>query len=234
MSSTIAFFVARNPDKLRSLVLAANVSEATVSAHLTIVQGPAQDVEAVKQTLKTRDGHLASRIVFAIGAAPVLQWSLFRPVTLDDPTVCETAITTILSAVSSLSYPVAPLVALVSTTGIGARRDVPYAFIPFYKLVLAVPHEDKEKLEEAAHAAQRQGVVRGVVVVKASLLMDGDADEAKLRVGNRWKGRGEDDVAIGYTVTRGDVGDWMFRVLVKGDDEEWGTSEGGRIVTLTR
>ncbi|KAI5477197.1 hypothetical protein MNV49_006641 [Pseudohyphozyma bogoriensis] len=223
--------LARTPQKLHDLVAKAGVPSFQ-AALLTIIQGPAQEEDAVKRVLRSEDGQLVQRIIFSIGAAPVFTKNPLRPVTLDNPTVCADSVTTLVECIASLRYPLAPLLTVISTTGTTKKRDVPYLFMPMYHWVLAVPHVDKRKMELAVVHAQKRGVVRGSVIIRPSLLMDGPADESKVKVGNVWGN--EKTIKIGYTVNREDVGAWMFKELVDGGDDAWGTVAGGRAVTLTR
>ena len=73
--------------------------------------------------------------------------------------------------------------------------------------------------------AERTGVVRAFTAVRPTLLTNGEARGVeKLRVGT------EEEPAIGYTISREDVGMWMFEELMKGGGQErW----KGKKVSLT-
>lgn len=114
---------------------------------------------------------------------------------------------------------------------------MPLAFLPLYHWGLAVPHENKRRMEgllEEASKAGKSVPIDGFVSVRASLLMDGAGKGTEaVRVGwevdegGAMKGPGP---AVGYTVARDDVGLWMFEELVKSDGrDDW----RGRYVTLT-
>ncbi|KAI6817636.1 hypothetical protein KC340_g14497 [Hortaea werneckii] len=221
--------LARTPAKLTASLKNKDVSPETLDKHLTITQGDVKDVSAVKETLSLSAGHpgnIVDKIISGIGGAPAFQWSLTRPFTLGDPTICQDAGQTILKALgelqSSKEEGKKPILINVSTTGIpspGCPRDVPLLFVPLYHWALAVPHEDKKVLQKtlAGHMKSESALLRGFVHVKPSLLMDGEAMGLQaVRDGV------ETAPAVGYTIRRADVGSWMFERLVKGDvKREW-------------
>jgi hypothetical protein len=107
---------------------------------------------------------------------------------------------------------------------------------PLYRLLLAEPHRDKRAMEvavvEAALAADSP--LAGFVVVRPSFLLDGKGKGVdKVRVG--WERHAADEreagpgPAVGYTISRADVGGWIFEELVKANAAEW----DGRCVSLT-
>ncbi|KAK9323501.1 hypothetical protein V1517DRAFT_320006 [Lipomyces orientalis] len=231
--------LARTPAKLTSQLLAQGLPQETLDQHLTIVQGDATNVEDVKRALLL-DGKLVSFIVSGLGGKPVLQKSLRTPVTLDNPHIGAIYAETFLNALREIcaenpsAAATKPLLAYVSTTGISnGPEDVPFWFRFLYHIVLAVPHVDKRKMESIfmSHMAQPEAserLLRGVVGVRASLLTGGiDYKSGKgwktLRVGT------EEKPAVGYTIARADVGEWIFEEVVKEDGGEW----VGNSVTLT-
>jgi hypothetical protein len=135
-----------------------------------------------------------------------------------------------------------PLLAFISTTGIGrGPEDVPFWLRWLYHYVLRVPHEDKRIMESVflrgsgsgsagggGDDADREMVFRGVVGVRPSLLTGtGDVRDglgmAAVRVGR------EKEPAVGYSIKRADVGEWVFREVVERGAEGW----EGEMVTLT-
>ena len=83
--------------------------------------------------------------------------------------------------------------------------------VPLYRGLLSVPHKDKKAMEDLVVGAGKEGVVAGWTVVRASLLTNGKATEGKVRAGMEGK------PAVGYTISREDVGGWIYReVVVKG------------------
>ncbi len=64
-------------------------------------------------------------------------------------------------------------------------------------------------------AQSTESAIGNFVIVRPSLLTNGKAEGgSKLRVGTDKK------PAVGYTVSRDDVGFWMFENLVQGDNSE--------------
>ncbi|KAK9243888.1 hypothetical protein V1506DRAFT_543109 [Lipomyces tetrasporus] len=231
--------LARTPAKLTSQLLAQGLPQETLDQHLTIVQGDATKVEDVMRALLL-DGKLVSFIISGLGGKPVFQKSLRKPVSIDNPDICVTATETILNALREIcaenpsAAAMKPLLAYVSTTGISnGPEDVPFGFRFLYHVLLAVPHVDKRKMESiwTSHMAQPEAserLFRGVVGVRASFLTGGiDYKSGKgwktLRVGV------EEKPAVGYTIARADVGEWIFEQLIKKDGGEW----VGKSVTLT-
>ncbi|KAK9312234.1 hypothetical protein V1522DRAFT_357268 [Lipomyces starkeyi] len=229
----------RTASKLTSQLLAQGLTQETLDQHLTIIQGDATNVEDVKRTVVS-DGSLVSFIISGLGGKAVLQKSLRRPVTLDNPDICASSTATLLNALrevfaeNPLTAAIKPLLAYVSTTGISnGPQDVPFWFRFLYRVLVAVPAVDKRKMERALklHMAQpdaSQHFFRGIVGVRASMLTGGiDYKKGKgwrtLRVGM------EEKPAIGYTIPRSDVGQWIFEEVVKKNGGEW----VGKIATLT-
>ena len=134
-----------------------------------------------------------------------------------------------------------PVVVAISTTGLPTTkaRDVPLLLLPLYRLMLANPHSDKEKMEELLAAAPSAyppppdpattptaPIIKTYTIVRASLLTNGSRLGAeKVRAGT------EEKPAVGYTISREDVGGWVFEQVVEngGRVEQW----GGRRVTVT-
>ncbi|KAF9160938.1 hypothetical protein DFQ26_005049, partial [Actinomortierella ambigua] len=129
-----------------------------------------------------------------------------------------------------------PLVAVISTTGVSSvKEDVPFGFQTLYHKFLAVPHADKKIMEQliADHMAladHSQRVFCGAVVVRPSLLTGDHLVHSKGRKGVKsLKVGSEDKPAIGYTVHRADVGEWIYEEVIR----TGGSSVVGQKVTLT-
>ncbi|KAJ5165302.1 uncharacterized protein N7500_007132 [Penicillium coprophilum] len=135
---------------------------------------------------------------------------------------------------------VAPMVTVISTTGnVPGNKDVPFWFRPMYSILLPIPHADKlqmERLLDEDVELGNAGVLAGGVVVVRPSLLTGDH-----RVPVREEGEGgkvvgleqvragtERDPAIGYTISRALVGEWIFEEIVKG-----GGKWVGEKVTIT-
>ncbi len=124
-----------------------------------------------------------------------------------------------------------PLLVALSTTGISSQgRDIPLAMIPLYHWLLAVPHKDKKAMEtlllnEMAKSADERAI-NDFVVVRPSLLTDGPRlGTEKVRVGEESK-----KPAVGYTISREDVGGWIFNEIVNGDGKD---KYAGEMVSIT-
>lgn len=146
-------------------------------------------------------------------------------------TICRTAASNILSALALLQPSPKPLVLVLSTTGISSGpRDVPLAFYPFYKTLLSSPHKDKFAMEKTltdtiANATVTETWIRGFVIVRASLLTNGPSlGKEKVRIGSEGK------PAVGYTISREDIGQWVFENVVRDEArDQW----AGEKVSLT-
>jgi len=83
----------------------------------------------------------------------------------------------------------------------------------------------QENLKSHMQSPVEQRVLSGFTDVKASLLMDGEGfGWEKLRIGHSMK------PAVGYTVKRVDVGEFVFERLVRG---EWEGEWVGDSITVT-
>ena len=86
--------------------------------------------------------------------------------------------------------------------------------------MLAVPHADKKIMEERIVEAKDGNLIRDYVIVRPSLLLGGQSKE--IRVGWEGKTPGElgDGAAIGYSITREDVGRFIFDNVIAKDGGE--------------
>ncbi|KIW78726.1 hypothetical protein Z517_08565 [Fonsecaea pedrosoi CBS 271.37] len=171
----------RTPQKLRDQLTAQGLS-AEIIANLTIVQGDALDVPAVRRTLmaaaaaspSSPSGHLPSVVVTGLGGSPKLHFDWRHPfqiAQLDNPTICATAARTLLAAVHEISAEKKtgntttdnnttandaasePLLTFISTTGISrGPEDVPPPIRFLYHQMLALPHADKRNMEDLFRA----------------------------------------------------------------------------------
>jgi len=238
--------LARTPEKLRKILTSTHsIPQSTLDANLTIHAGNVKVVDDVKKALvsPTFPTHLVDTIVFGVGGSPSFNWSLLKPFTIDDPKICETGMATVLAAIVSLANEgistttsgAKPVIVAISTTGVGeGRRDVPMLLWPMYHWALQVPHEDKKRMEQLLFGAAKDDSIRDFVVMRPTLLTDGVARGLeKVRAGWEWGIRGvegrekEQGPALGYTVGRTDVGEWIFHEVVKKGGFH------GKCVTLT-
>jgi hypothetical protein len=208
----------RTPSKLTGLLEAAS----TPTDNLTIITGGIDDRTAVASTLQN-----ATTVIFGVGGTPVFSssapCSMF--VTLNDPNICERAMTQVLSVLQETGSK--PLISVISSTGLAGKKDLPILMRPLYQ-ALAVPHKDKEVMESLVVKAAQDGVVPEYVIVRPALLVDGDETEGKVKAG--YVGRVKNGnakwgdlagEAVGYTISRKDVGRWIFEEVVQGRGGEW-------------
>ncbi|KAK3339873.1 hypothetical protein B0T25DRAFT_618525 [Lasiosphaeria hispida] len=142
----------------------------------------------------------------------------FTGLTIDDPHVCETGMATLLAAIRRRRAEVGPawrprLLVISSTghTGVGPR-DTPLLMVPLYRGLLAVPRRDKKAMEDLLVG---EGAEEGWTVVRPSLLTDGGSGRV-VRVGVEDPGgRRVERSEVGYTISREDVGKWVFEELIE-------------------
>lgn len=205
----------RTPSKLTTSLGTQGLPQSLLT-NLEIIQGNAKDIESVKTLLQTPTG-IVDTIVFGVGAAPKLRLHIM-PVTLDDIEVCRTAMATLLSALDELKAATKPRLLVISTTGITkGPRDVPLLYVPLYHWFLHIPHVDKRVMEELVCVQRQKPAAERTVgefaIVRPTLLMDGDGvGVAKVRYGL------ESNPALGWTIDRKDVGNWLFEKGVKPTD----------------
>jgi hypothetical protein len=168
-------------------------------------------------------------IISGIGCYPELKgFKLLNT----DPDLCNEGISAILSVLSSRQGSKKPLLVTLGTTGISKLgRDTPHLMVPLYKGLLHSAHRDKEIMErvvEEAYAKQ-DSPISGYTIVHASLLTYGKVlgkDKVQSEVeGQEWSNKG-----IGYTISRQDVGNWVFEDSVKGFES---VRSEARVVRIT-
>lgn len=233
----------RTPSKLRTMLQEQySVSADKIDAHLTVVQGNIRSVEDIKRTL-TVTGRLPDRILFGIGGSPRMQFSLTAPITLDDPHVCEEGMKSVLAALRACVADGVPLglmgsrpgLIVISTISMSSRRDMPYSYYPLEYWLVNIPRADKLATQKVvfAAAAEADPPFGGLAMVRMPLLTDGPAKGLdNVRAGWVWpdeqrkdklaKGEKEAGPQIGYSITRADVGKWIFENLVRGGEDAFG------------
>ncbi|KAL1984636.1 hypothetical protein VTN96DRAFT_8858 [Rasamsonia emersonii] len=236
-----AIALARTPSKLTSLLLQQDgITEEILASQLRIVRGDAMDVASIKKTIllsgSNEGGSLVDIIVSGIGGTPSLNMDmrkcLFVPtVKLDNPHITEKTASALVSALQEIYSERKlnnhdqdkPVLACISTTGLtddNEPPDVPFLMRAMYHTLLAEPHKDKRKMEAVIDA--NRDLFAGTVIVRPTLLTgDGKSTAGKkkgrqkLRVGTARK------PALGYTVDRADVGEWIFEEVIKTGGKRW-------------
>lgn len=242
-TKTIAFFGASGGCGLAALKLAVNAGHTCIAlcrtpskleaefpqspANLIIKQGNAHSVGDVSACLTkpSSPSELVDIIHFSIGGVLDL-----KTMTIADPDVCKNGIKAVLDALKDLRASGAatgrPALLVISTTGISKfGRDVPIAFLPMYHYMLKMPHADKKVMEDVVAASGER-----FTLVRPSFLTDGEQTNNKIRVGVEDLSKGWEKKAIGYTISRGDVGKWMYEQLyLKADENVY----EGKAVTIS-
>lgn len=237
----------RDSEKLLRLL-----SLTSAPSNLRIITASIRDIPSVQRALLTSAGRLVDTVVSCIGFVPSLNLSKgLNPFNnVDSLTLCEQATKIIVQAIEDVKHKLtlehsesesedenghrweqkSPLLVVLSTTGItSGGRDIPYLMYPLYHLAEA-PHKDKRAMEDYLTSATVPSS-QPWVVIRPSLLMGdgkGEATGRKIKVGVEKDGQHE-KLAIGYTIKREDVGNWIFREVVEGISEQW----VGKAVTLT-
>lgn len=214
--------VARTPSKLSRLLSVHSVPQ----ENLNIVEGNVKDPAAVTKTLLGR-----SIIISGVGGLPKFTPNPFSP-TFDEPVVCQSAARNIVSCLQEIQKSAGaeykpPLLAVISTTGLDPKTpDLAWALVPLYKILLAIPHADKEVMEEVVVAAP-PGLLE-YVIVRPGFLTNGAAGQRTVKAGyegrvQKGDGRWGDvkGVVPGYTMSRADVGGFLFEEVVTRGGGEW-------------
>lgn len=220
----------RNPQKLIDLLATHGISPETISSRLTVITGNIKDPVNVSQTILPA----TAIIVSGLGVSSVRKQGAWFPV-IDDWTTCQDGVSTILEVLRlRRAADVKPLLVIISTTGISKfGRDIPLPMVPLYHCMLSVPHKDKEAMELMVVDAMNNerdndAIIGEYVIVRPSLLTNGPVREGAVRAdiedGNVAK------KAIGYTISRKDVGGYIFEEVVQKYTAPNGT---GRIVAIS-
>ncbi|KAJ5091988.1 hypothetical protein NUU61_006858 [Penicillium alfredii] len=230
-----AVALARTPSKLTSMLLSQGLVKETLDRQLRIIQGDATDPAAIKATLlnttTTSDGtpELVSSIISGIGGLPTVRKMRIE---FDHPHICEETTQALLTALREIyaEYPSLPetqskpLLTVISGMGIepNNRDDVPWLIRwPFHAL-LHIPHADKWRMEEILAEKEPRSLFTGVVVVRPGSLLTGDHT---IKSGKGLEtvrvGTGSGTPVVGYTISRADVGEWVFREIMVEGGQKW-------------
>lgn len=241
-----AIALARTPQKLLdSLKKQPGITDAVLTERLSIVKGDATNVADVKRTLlfqadnkSSAEPKLVDAIVSGIGAYPQRKKGTLLTFEMDNPNITEQSTTALVSAMREIHAEQQfehnkPVVTVISTTGLatpaGSKEDVPFGLQTLYHSLLAEPHKDKKRMEEIISEKDNAALFRGVIIARPTLLSgDGivkvDGVRKTVRAGT------EDAPAKGYSISRSDVGGWIWENVLK--PTEHGKKWYGRRVSL--
>lgn len=229
----IVHSVARNKTKLVTyLTTEYSITDSQISNHLTIVEGNIRDEASVTATLfpAANSNISADLIIYGIGASPTIKWRYIVPkVYLDDPTICEDGMNVVISALKSNGAVKAdgrgkPSLVALSTIGTTAEKDVPWLYYPVYFWFVVEPLTGKVRMEKVILSAGDSGVIGGYAIVKPTILTDGEERGTK-----KVKAALQGELgAMGYTISRRDVGAYIFETIVEARG-----SEENKVVRLT-
>jgi len=211
--------LARNPEKLKSMLQEQGITDDIIAQKLTIVKGNIQETDSINEVITGNGTHSpASVIISGIGGAPTLQYSLTAPITLDNPNICTEFTKNLLSAMYKLKKSDGfnkMLLAVVSTTGITkGPDDLPFGYHILYQYFLKVAHADKAGMEDLLHGAGIKEIFSRVVIIRPTLLTGShligkENGYCKLKVGT------DSNPIAGYSISRADVGEWIFQNCIK-------------------
>ncbi|KAK2605709.1 hypothetical protein N8I77_008531 [Diaporthe amygdali] len=187
--------------------------------NLRIEQGNVVDRDTLARCLvrSDRPGSLVDAVVYTIGG----KFS-FSKMSNDEFHVCEDGMKALVGALhdarSLAAATGSPFIVAMSTTGMSAHgRDYPASLWPIYGLMLKQPHKDKTAME-----ALLVGSGEAFTIVRASLLTSADESNKPIRVGvEDPKAHKLESKEVGYTISREDVGKWIFDSVLASDSARW-------------
>ncbi|KAF9301029.1 hypothetical protein BGZ74_007220, partial [Mortierella antarctica] len=201
--------LARTPSKLIDMLIAQGVSQSIIDNQLTIVKGDIADILTIKFALFSTKTHtIASQIISGI---------------------CATTTKNIIQALTEIyaehpdSASHKPSILVIPTTGVSnVKEDVLFGFQTFYHVALADPHNDKKEMERLLdeNSSRPDSVFRGAISIHPSLLKG----DHSVKTGKGWqkvKVGQETKPAVGYTIFRADVGEWIFEKTIREDNRCW-------------
>ncbi|KAF2163284.1 hypothetical protein M409DRAFT_26326 [Zasmidium cellare ATCC 36951] len=203
-----AIVLARSPEKLKGQLEGRKTSREAIEQRLEIVEGDVRDVKAVGKVLEN-NGRGVDIVISGIGGVPTPQFSLMRPLTMTDPNIWGDAIDCILSVMAHSTLTKHPLLVVISGNGVrnDGPRDYPLMLTPLYRWLLTDIYDDKRRMEASLTKTRPAG---GFVIVRASPLTDGTSKGLEVIQ----KGTMQQPV-LGYSISRDDVGLWIFENLVR-------------------
>lgn len=231
--------VARNAQKLRTLLESELSVPPPAMANLTIIEGSARALQPIKDVLR----HDVDVIYSGLVSPPAFRLNPLHPVDMADPTLIHDAAALVLQALRELRAERAlskkPVYVPISSAGLpGQTADRPSLLAPVYSWVLEVVQDDTARMEELVLRAseEREPVLKGYVFMRPPLLTDGQPrGTTSLRIGWAYhhldterSGPAAPGPVVGYSVARKDLAAWISEE-VTGEKDEW----LGRCVYLT-
>ncbi|KAF6816777.1 hypothetical protein CPLU01_13759 [Colletotrichum plurivorum] len=230
----------RDSAKLKKLLLSRGVPKETIESSLVIVEGTSSRSVAACIELLRHDPEI---IFSGITSLPKYQLNPFKPVSMQDETITGDSAIAVIEALRQLQSQGAlsrkPIFASISSVGHGAQRDQPLLMVPLYWWLLRVAQADMAIMEKSVREAaiEESSPLGGYVMLRPPLLTDGaEQGIGRVRVGWTVEDPGltgtQDNgpgVTVGYTISRMDLANWMFKELVEGEVASW----DGKCVTLT-
>ena len=188
-------------------------------ANLRLEQGNALDADTLARCLvnPASPGALVDIVCSSLGST----FSL-KKFGNDNPDLCGDAMKVLVDVLADVrSRGVAqgqPRVIALSSTGLSTlQRDIPLAMVPLYHVMLKQAHEDKRTMEN--HLI-RSG--EDFTIIRGSLYSDGPESKKPLRAGMEDPIAGKlESKAIGYIISREDVGKWIFENVIQPADLTW-------------
>ncbi|KAM0322014.1 hypothetical protein ACHAQA_009756 [Verticillium albo-atrum] len=201
-----AVALARTPSKLlTTLESTFQIPTSVLDANLTTIQGSARDLAALKDLLR----HDPDFIITGLTSTGDFHFNPLRPVTMKDPTLIGDSATLVLRALYELkaegALASAPLFVPISSTGIATQRDLPLIMGPLYKWLLPEAVSDTKVMETVI----AEDVLGGKSPLGGYVFEQGPGP------------------AIGYTISRADLAEWIFEEVVQAR-REW----AGKCATL--
>ncbi|KAK6206391.1 hypothetical protein QIS74_13562 [Colletotrichum tabaci] len=202
----------RTPSKLTSVLPSEKYP------NLRVEQGNAHEAgDVARHVVSPLDPtRFVDAVVSSIGA-----WFDMRKMNLEDVHVCEKGMAVLLDVIKNLrtekGVSGSPRIIGLSSTGISKfGRDTPLLVAPLYKGLLHTPHEDKRAMEELLFASNEAWSV-----IRASFLTNGkEQPSGAVRVGIEDPVEGVEELAIGYSIAREDVGKWIFENVLQKDGND--------------
>ncbi|KAK6600318.1 fungal specific transcription factor domain-containing protein [Botrytis cinerea] len=231
-STTHLNVLCRTPSKLSQF------SNKTIYPNLHIIQGDIRDATALKSALIDPATNLPVDIVVSSLGMTLIRSSTFS-MKWSDPTLCQDGVKKYLE---HIGFP-------RSRTWAKEREDESDRGEHDRNHLGKTPFEDKIRMEEEIVRWAGEGEGKRWMAVRPSLLINGEAKRTVVKIGWEFPGaadrksederendvvekteEGEDKLEIGYQITRGGVGKWIYEEGIRnGGRSEW----EGRFMSLT-